>query len=279
MRDVHGQAGLAADGNGFVNRGEHAGALVAHMGGIMAPVPRRHAGQGDELLFLGIGARVVVEPGGETPGALLHASVDQLLHAFQLLGRGRAIRVAHDLGAQGIMRHLVDHIGAGMNGLEPAEVGCHIERPAAAVAGDDRGDALHEIAKVRAPGGLRQRGNAGIAMRVQIDEAGGNHQAFAVDDPRLPGRGELTDAGDTLALDGQVPDLTRLAGAVMKRCPANDEIGLDRRIGRSRQQDQRKHHEVKHGLTLWCERRGAERQAYHNNGDRPRHLLQGLFAS
>src|SRR5262249_16939981 len=75
-----------------------------------------------------------------------------------------------------------------------------------------------------------RRGDAGleVTVRVQVDEPGGHDQAVAVNDLRLPGDTEGADAGDPVALDGQVALPGRIPTAVVKRGVADEEVGLDR---------------------------------------------------
>src|SRR5262249_36067103 len=99
-----------------------------------------------------------------------------------------------------------------------------VGRPGAAVAGDDGGDALGDVREVLA---RAAEGDRPVAVGVQVDEAGGDDQAGAVEDLRLPGDGELADGDHAVALEGDVADLSGPAGAVVDGAAAQDQVGLD----------------------------------------------------
>jgi hypothetical protein len=102
-------------------------------------------GQCDEFIGLGIGARIVDEPGGQAPGAVAHALVDEFLHHRQFLVRRRAVGVAHDFLAHVVVRHLMDDVAADADCLHLLEVGGDVDRPGAAIARHGRRHALHEV--------------------------------------------------------------------------------------------------------------------------------------
>src|SRR5207237_9964780 len=96
-----------------------------------------------------------------------------------LVGRGRAVDVAHDLLADGVVRHLVGDVGPGPVLLQQGVKGGDIGRPGPAVAGDDGGDALREVGQVL-PGRAGLNGPV-VGVGVQVDAPGGDDQAGAVD--------------------------------------------------------------------------------------------------
>ena len=102
-------------------------------------------------------------------------------------------------------------------------------------------------------------------MGVEIDEAGRDDQPAAVEDARLPGDGELADADDAIAANGEVALDARLAGAVVEGGAADDDVRLDRGVGAEQtHQDQRgeREHEVTPGSRLQlCTLRTRERSA------------------
>src|SRR5207245_11360895 len=67
VRDVSRQAAFAADGDRFVDGIKNARAFISDMAGVEAAVPGRHADEGDELILLSIGARIVLKARGQTP--------------------------------------------------------------------------------------------------------------------------------------------------------------------------------------------------------------------
>src|SRR5262249_34900948 len=154
---------------------------------------------------------------------------------LQLVGGGGAVGVLHDLHAHRVVRHQVDDVAADAAAFELLEVGGDVGGAGTAVAGDDGGHALHEIAKVGAGGRLEQ---GGVAVRVQVDEAGGCHQAGRVDAPRFAGDGETAHGDDALAADGEVALDTGRTAAVVQHGVLQHAIGLDRRVGGGQQREQ-----------------------------------------
>src|SRR5262249_6437594 len=123
-----------------------------------------------------------------------------------------------------VVRHQVGNVAAGAVLVDLRVIGGDVGRAGAAVAGDDRGDALGDVGQVGAGGA---EGDRRIAVGMQVDEAGGDDQAGAVDDLRLAGDGERADGDDTVALEGDVANPSGLAGAVVDGAAAEDVVGLD----------------------------------------------------
>src|SRR4029450_14082773 len=90
-----------------------------------------------------------------------------------------------------------------------------------AVADHGRGDAVPDAARgVRVPGILR------VVVRVDVDEAGCDHEAARVDLPRPAGAG-VTDLRDPAARDHHVGTPRGPAAAVHHRAAPNHEIATD----------------------------------------------------
>src|SRR5262249_41860062 len=138
------------------------------------------------------------------------------------------VGVAHDLAAQVVVRHLVDDVGADAPLVQLAEVRRRIDRAGAAVAGDDGGDALRQVVLVVARG---RGGQAGVAVGVQVDEAGRGVQPRGVDDPRRAFDLEAADGDDAVPLEGQVAGRAGVAAAVVEDGAAEDDVRLDGRLG------------------------------------------------
>src|SRR5205085_7197804 len=119
-------------------------------------------------------------------------------------------------------------VGADAVLLQLPEVARDVDRAGAAVAGDDRGDALEEVGQVGPRGGLQERV---VAVRVQVDEAGRDDQALAVEDARPVGDLELAQGDDPVAAERQVADHAGPAAAVVQGGAAEDDVGLDRGVG------------------------------------------------
>ena len=82
---------------------------------------------------------------------------------------------------------------------ELVEPGRQIQFGAAAVAGDDGGDAIEqEIVAARVPL------HAAFDVGVNVDEAGGDDALAGVDGARRGGVGEAADGGDAAVFDGEV---------------------------------------------------------------------------
>src|SRR5439155_1178377 len=101
-------------------------------------------------------------------------------------------------------------VAAGAGGVDlGVEVG-DVGRPGAAVAGDHGGDALGDVGQVGAGGGAEDRP---VAVGVQVDEAGGDDQAGAVEDARLAGDFEPA-GGDRIGLGEPESAPRRLANMI-----------------------------------------------------------------
>src|SRR5262249_28606372 len=105
--------------------------------------------------------------------------------------------------------------------------------PGPAVAGDDRGDPLRQVALVESSRGVH---DAGVAVRVQVDEPRGDDQAGAVD--HSPGaRGlNLANRENLVTRNGDVADVPSLARAVVDRGVLDDHV-RGYRIGRERKKE------------------------------------------
>src|SRR5205085_2455939 len=123
----------------------------------------------------------------------------------------RTVGLAHDPPSQRVVRYLMGDIRPGPVPVEPAVVRGDVDRPRAAVAGDDRRHALRQEVDVAARG-RRQDGH--VTVTVQVDEAGGDNQSHAVEDTGFTLELERADSGDALALDREIA-LDALAAAAV----------------------------------------------------------------
>ena len=95
---------------------------VTLVGGIDSPVLGGNAAQPDQLLEAGVGARLVVQPQAQRPGAGVQPGTGAVLHGAQL-GGGRMTRVpAHRRHAHRAVRHLRQHV-EGSGAAEAVQVG------------------------------------------------------------------------------------------------------------------------------------------------------------
>src|SRR5262249_55573732 len=90
-----------------------------------------------------------------------------------------------------------------------------------------------------------------VAVRVQIDEAGGDDQAGAIENLRSALGLERADGDDAIVFDREVADLAGRAAAVVEGGAAEDDIGFDGGIidggGNERESGER---QGKHGGNL-----------------------------
>ena len=122
-----------------------------------------------------------------------------------------------DAGAHGGQRHALD---LHQRAHDQVAVGGAAGRDGeAAVADDGGGDAVPDAA-----GGIRVPRVLGVVVGVDVDEAGGDHEAARVDLARAA-LADLADRADAPVLDGHVGPPPRLAAAVHHGAAANHEIG------------------------------------------------------
>src|SRR5205085_12117024 len=70
--------------------------------------------------------------------------------------------------------------------------------------------------------------NAGVAVRMQVNETRSDNQPFAIDDARRAGDYELAHGRDAVAFDGHIPNGAFGIAAVIDRSAAKDEVSRDR---------------------------------------------------
>ena len=211
--------------------------------------------QAHQLLGRRLPARVELEPGRHPERARLHRLVDEALHRRHLLGarrragdsRGEPDRVVAD--EPGEVRRVADvreELEVLAEGrprdrrlVEPERVqpaadrrlGCGRDgRVAPAAVADDLGrDALAD----RALGG-RVREDREVAVAVRVDEAGADDLAGRVDDAvRGRSRTEPADVGDLAALDRDVAEVRRAAGAVGDPAATDQDVEHQLLLGRN----------------------------------------------
>ena len=190
-------------------------AFVADVAGVDAAVLRRRPWRWRRFRRVGEAAGDVLQAGRHAPGAGLHAGAGEVVHFGEFVGGGWAARGADDFFADGAVRDEMGDVDAGGAGVECGVVLGDVDCAAAAIAGDERGAALREIAGrlagfvgenlalVRFVGiaacGIFVEG--GVAVIVEIDEAGGDDQSAAVDGATDLAVLELADGDDLVADD------------------------------------------------------------------------------
>jgi hypothetical protein len=135
---------------------------------------------------------------------------DELGHVERQAARLEGRQIARHAGPAVVEVAVVQHAPDQRQQVAVAgEIG---RRRAAAVAGDDGGDALLEQRRQHLGViGLRHHP---VAVRVHVDEARRNHLAGAVERPRGAGAGEVADGGDAPVANADRAGDAGAAGAV-----------------------------------------------------------------
>ena len=228
VRDLHGQPGLAPDGDDLVDGFPEVAILTAHVADVPPARRGRDPREIDHLGRRGVDARVVFEARGQTQRARAQLALEQGAHPPHLFRRGRAAEVrAHHLVADAAVARVSGDVDGGGLPLEPREeIG---QRPgrAAVLPGHDRGDPLahrgQRIAVLEQPA---------IAVAVGVDEAGRQDEAARVDDG-LAGKGaQVPDLYDAVAPQADRARPPRPAQAVHQDRVRDEGRGGPRRDGR-----------------------------------------------
>ena len=220
----------------LVDRLAHAVALVAHVGRVEQVALGQHTGEPVQLALVRERSRRVDQPAGHPERALVGSLGEQGAHAVELRGArlppflpqhrqpqhrvprqrrdvhsrpagldglGERGEVRVDLGsvlpvAGELPRRHLRHLGRGREG------------GAAAVAGDEGGDALSQAR--RRP---RVAADGEVGVRVQVDEPGGDDRSRTVQDPLgRPAVARRVDHRDAVADDSHVGGPGCLTGPV-----------------------------------------------------------------
>jgi hypothetical protein len=194
VRDHHGDAELAADAEALLQRVDHAGAFVAHVGAIDAVVLRERATHFDHFLGRRRPRWLVIQACRDAYGASLERLLRHGLHPADFTRTRRTLNIVHGLRAQHGVSHKQHAVRRGRARLQLLDVGgeggkaepsagiveqidrrqdrrFHASRRRrkrdAAVAGDHRGHALAHL------GGHVGRGkHQPVVVGVGVDEAG-----------------------------------------------------------------------------------------------------------
>jgi hypothetical protein len=210
-------------------------AFVAGVGGVDPAVGRQRASELHELERTRARARVVAEARGHAEGSGAHPGVEPCLQ-----GRGLCVRrmgilalalvIAHHLAAQLPVRHEVGDvrpIGQRIDAGEPGLDGRGTGGAAAAVPGDDGGDALGQVVAV-----LVDRAGQGpaagdaidlVRVVVEVDEARRHDPARDVELARAAPRHDA-DRDDPVAVDGHVAEPGQGKAAAVERAAAQHEV-------------------------------------------------------
>ena len=194
-------------------------AFVAHVAGVDAAVGRGGLGEGDHFGGVGVDAGHVFEAGGEAHRAFAHGAIYQRLHPADFVRRGQPVDRAHHLAAHGVVTHERGNVEPEAELGDLVEPGGEIQFGAAAVSGDDGGDAIEqEIIAARI------FLHAAFDVSVNIDEARGDDALAGVDGAGGGGAGEMSDGGDAAVLDGDVGALPGIATAIDDAGVADQDV-------------------------------------------------------
>jgi len=199
VADLHRHAGSFPDVQRLGDRVEHLVVLVADVARVEAAVGAHDLRQRDQLVGLGVGARHVDQAGRHAEGALAHRHGDEFLHAREFgWGRGAVLGAQHG-AAHGAVADQAGVVGADAAALEPGEVGAQVLDRAAAVAGDERGDAhAQEVLGAGLPD------EVGVDVGVHVDEARGHRQPVEEQLRRAGRHVEPAESGDAAVADREV---------------------------------------------------------------------------
>ena len=225
--------------------------LVAHMGRVNGAERLEGSCELDHLLGRRRRRRLVPKSGREPDGARLEGALQAPAHGGDLGSTRRAVEAVHGTHAQGRMADLARRVERGRGAVEGREIvgearevmlgrlAHEVERRRgpvpdlergeahAAVARDDRGDALAYLAGHERIGEQRT-----VIVGVHVDEAGCQRLAGCRDLRPTLERAELADRDDAIVLDREIADDTRRAAAVDEEGRADDKVRLERGGGR-----------------------------------------------
>ena len=231
VRNLDRDVRALADRDRFPQRVEALVGLVADVRHVDAAVAGHDFRQLDELAGLGVAADFVFEAARQAGGAFAHPLIDEQRHARDLVGaRGALEVVLHHQPAHGRVADERRDVDGGRRAPPLGQVVADRPRRVAVRPDDDRGDALRDLGLGRRIGG-QPRGR----MIVDVDEAGRDDEAVAVDHG-VPGlRLDVADGDDAIVDEADV-------GAPQRRAAPVREIGADDRrrpVSRAAGRDQR----------------------------------------
>ena len=231
----------AAHGQRLAQRVVDGIALVADVHGDEAGAVAQRLGHGDQLVGGGGACRRVVHAGGQADGAVGQRVGQPRAHGVGLGRRGGTVQVGHAADAQRGVAHQrggihrrpgrlhrgqvvtkarkAEGIGAHQVQRRRRRVGHQRRQADAAVAGDHRRHALHQLGVCRRV--LQQQR---VVVRVGVDEAGRDDQAAGVDVAAGGLACQRAHGGDGVAADGHVGRPARGAAAV------DDGAALDQEV-------------------------------------------------
>ena len=241
VRHLGRQAAAFADRDGLANAVHDAAGLVAHVRDVDAAHAAGDLGQLDDLVGRRERARHVEQARAQAERALFHALPHQPAHPLELLGGRGAIGTAHHLAADGTLADESGKIRRDARGGDSLEERLQRHVRTAVRPLDQRRHALPHVVV-----GGRDLEDPAPRVRVNVDEAGRHDQAAHVDHARRGLGDERGDAGDGVALDGDVGSIPWAAGAVDDPAVSEHQI-VGGRLGAHCAREQQGHeHDTTH---------------------------------
>ena len=242
--DLHRHPAPLADRDGFLGRLLERGRLAPDVREVEPAAARHAAGEPHQLVRVAVDAGRVHEPGGEAEGARVERFREQPLHALLLLRRHRARRGPDRGQPQRPVAHELHDVHRGAERPQVIEVLAEGVPGDGDLAADAARPLLHQIRAARGDRGRREAAHADhlgghalahlglgrrtlvvdqVRVRVDVDEAGGDHQALGVDHPlRLAGQ-PRPHRRDAIALHRDVGGARGRAAAVHHRAVPDQE--------------------------------------------------------
>ena len=155
--------------------------------------------------------------------AVAHRLANRGLHAVQFLGRGLAPCGAHDPSSHRAVAHQVGDVRARAVGVHVSEKLGDVSGPAA-VAGDHRRAALHQVVQARPDSGL---GEGSVGVGVRVDQPRSHDHPRAIDGASDLARHQLADGHDPSIADCHVARGPLGPASVVDHAAAQQHIRVD----------------------------------------------------
>jgi hypothetical protein len=204
---------------------------------IRAPVFRR-LDNADDLLDLGEVRRLIVETGGDAPGAGLEPTHDDRAHALDLVRRRAPVGGAHYLRPGAVEPDVGADIERQARGAGARELLRQVDTSAAVGVQDFRRDSLREHV-------LSGRQCIDRRVAMDIDEAWRHEQARRVDFLRRARVAEVAHARDEPVRNPHVRPIAGKAGAINDSAAADDQIE-PRRLCADKDTEENRGHQGRH---------------------------------
>src|SRR5262249_23638806 len=228
VQDLHGQLRALANIDRLLDTLPPFVAVVAQVRDLSPPRCRGRPGERNQFVGLRVRVRRVDETGRRAVGTLRHRVSHERRHPRQLLGRWRALLVAHHEFAYLAETDVREQIDGDFRFLDRGEVagevaprtrGAGLLRRHRSALADDLG--RHALADL--PLGVTVGQQRRVGVGVRIDEAGCEHFAARVDHA-CGGAGYPSDCGNAAVADADGAGSGRRAGTVDDAGVGDEEI-------------------------------------------------------